>query len=144
MDENKKFHELTAYQGNYVVLYFYPMDFTPGCTKEACKFRDLYSDFTAENIKILGVSWDSPQKHKSFIDEYNLQFTLLSDEDGRVSALYKANGWFFTKRFTYIINPQGEIINVYKDFHIDTHAEEILHFISNHKSTSKKQLPFRH
>jgi peroxiredoxin Q/BCP len=138
LDENKKNHELAFYQGNYVVLYFYPMDFTPGCTAEACNFRDYYSEFTANNIKIIGISWDSPQKHKSFIDKYNLQFSLLSDEGGKISTLYDASGWFFPKRFTYIINPQGVIINVYKNFHIDTHAEDILNFISEHKIESKK------
>ena len=140
MDQNKTKHELYSYKDSYLVLYFYPRDFTPGCTAEACSFRDYYSEFRANNINIIGISSDPPQKHKSFIDKYNLQFSLLSDENGKIATLYDANGWFFPKRFTYVINPQGIIINVYKDFNIDTHSEDILKFISKYKIETQKKI----
>ena len=102
-------HTLSNYQGQFVILYFYPKDNTPGCTKEACSFRDSFSQIRAQNATILGVSWDSSERHASFSKKYNLPFTLLSDIKGDVTEEYKAAGWFMPKRYTYIIDPKGNL-----------------------------------
>ena len=107
-------HTLSDYRGQFIILYFYPKDNTPGCTKEACSFRDNFSQIRAQNATILGVSWDSSEKHASFSEKYNLPFTLLSDIKGDVTEAYKAAGWFMPKRYTYIIDPLGKIVNIYK------------------------------
>ena len=124
-------HTLSDYQGQFVILYFYPKDNTPGCTKEACNFRDNFSQIRSQNATILGVSWDSSKKHASFTEKYNLPFTLLSDLEGDVTELYKAAGWFMPKRYTYIIDPLGSIVSVYTRFDISTHSEEIISFIQS-------------
>ena len=122
-------HTLSDYRGQYIILYFYPKDNTPGCTKEACSFRDNFSQIRAQNATILGVSWDSSEKHASFSEKYNLPFTLLSDITRGVTEGYKAAGWFMPKRYTYIIDPRGEIVNVYKKFDISSHSENIIKFL---------------
>ena len=124
-------HSLSDYQGQFVILYFYPKDNTPGCTKEACSFRDNFSQIRALNATILGVSWDSSKNHASFTEEYGLPFTLLSDIKGDVTRVYKAAGWFMPKRYTYIIDPKGEIVKVYTKFDISSHSDEIITFIQN-------------
>jgi len=122
-------HTLLDYRGQFIILYFYPKDNTPGCTKEACNFRDNFSQIRALNATILGVSWDSLEKHASFSKKYNLPFTLLSDIKGDVTEAYRAAGWFMPKRYTYIIDPKGEIVNVYKKFDISSHSENIIKFL---------------
>ena len=130
-DANGISHTLSDYQGQFVILYFYPKDNTPGCTMEACNFRDNFSEFRAQNAIILGVSWDSSKNHASFTEKYSLPFTLLSDNQGDVSKKYDAAGWFMPKRYTYIIDPKGEIVKVYTKFDISAHSEEIITFIQN-------------
>jgi peroxiredoxin Q/BCP len=130
-DANGIPHTLTDYQGQFVILYFYPKDNTPGCTKEACSFRDSFSEIRAQNATILGVSWDSSKNHASFTEKYGLPFTLLSDIKGDVTGVYKAAGWFMPKRYTYIIDPKGKIIKVYTKFDISAHSEEIITFIQS-------------
>ena len=122
-------HTLSDYRGQFIILYFYPKDNTPGCTKEACNFRDSFSQIRAQNAIILGVSWDSSEKHASFSEKYNLPFTLLSDIKGDVTEAYKAAGWFMPKRYTYIIDPVGKIVNIYKKFDISSHSENIIKFL---------------
>ena len=124
-------HTLSDYQGQFVILYFYPKDNTPGCTKEACNFRDNFSQIRAQNATILGVSWDSSTKHAFFSEKYNLPFTLLSDIEGEVTKAFKATGWFMPKRYTYIIDPLGNIVSIYTRFDISTHSEEIISFIQS-------------
>ena len=124
-------HTLSDYRGQFIILYFYPKDNTPGCTKEACSFRDNFSQIRAQNATILGVSWDSSEKHASFSEKYNLPFTLLSDIKGDVTEAYKAAGWFMPKRYTYIIDPFGNIVSIYTRFDISTHSEEIISFIQS-------------
>ena len=124
-------HSLSDYQGQFVILYFYPKDNTPGCTKEACSFRDNFSQIREQNASILGVSWDSSEEHAIFSEKHNLPFTLLSDNRGHVTAKYKAAGWFMPKRYTYIIDPKGKIVNTYTKFDISTHSAEIITFIQN-------------
>ncbi|MBC8312374.1 MAG: peroxiredoxin [Candidatus Marinimicrobia bacterium] len=128
-------HTLSDYRGQFVILYFYPKDNTPGCTAEACSFRDNFSEIREQNATILGVSWDSSKNHAAFTEKYNLPFTLLSDIKGDVATSYKAAGWFMPKRYTYIIDPLGEIVKVYTQFDISAHSDEIIDFL---KSISKQ------
>lgn len=110
-----------------VVLYFYPKDNTPGCTKEACSFRDLSEDFRVERASIFGVNTDSVESHKKFHEKQKLTFNLLADPDGTVTKLYGAKGWFgLASRVTYLIDSKGIIRKVYPDVTISTHAAELL------------------
>src|SRR5690606_35903908 len=120
-DQDGKKHSLSDYRGQWVVLYFYPKDDTPGCTKEACGFRDSLVELQRLNVAILGVSKDSVASHKKFARKYQLNFPLLSDETGEVIERYGAWGTkkMFGKEYqgilrkTFLINPEGEIVNVY-------------------------------
>lgn len=134
-------HTLSDYRGQFVILYFYPKDNTPGCTKEACSFRDNFSQIRAINATILGVSWDSSEKHAAFSEMYNLPFTLLSDINKDVTKAYKAAGWFMPKRYTYVIDPLGKIINVYTEFDLSTHTVEIITFILSISESQTKTIP---
>jgi thioredoxin-dependent peroxiredoxin len=133
-DQNGVTHTLSQYLGKWVVLYFYPKDDTPGCTKEACNFRDSLEEFQKIGVAILGVSKDSVQSHKKFAEKYQLNFPLLSDEDKSVMIEYKAWGrksflgkeYDGTLRTTYIIDPTGEIRKVYKSVEPFGHKTEIL------------------
>lgn len=134
LDQNEIEHSLAQYRGGYVLLYFYPKDDTPGCTKEACAITDVYNDFKAVGIAVLGVSKDSPQSHKKFATKYNLPFTLLSDSGLAVAEVYGA--WkektMFGKtalgmhRISYLIDPAGMIVNVYPNVDPPNHALQIL------------------
>jgi peroxiredoxin Q/BCP len=100
---------LSKLRGKNVVLYFYPKDFSPGCTREACDFRDSYEDFTDAGAVVVGVSGDSVESHKRFIDEYKLPFTLLSDMKGEVRKLYGTYRilGLVSGRYTFIIDKEG-------------------------------------
>ncbi len=100
---------LSSLRGKIVILYFYPKDFTSGCTKEACHFRDAYEDFTEANAEVVGVSGDSIESHKRFIDQNLLPFTLLSDENGDMKRLYGVAGHLFPGRVTFVIDKEGII-----------------------------------
>ena len=130
-DETNTNHTLSKYRGKNIILYFYPRDNTPGCTKEACSFRDSYSEIIELNTIIFGVSYDKPSKHQGFKSKFSLPFTLLSDIDGAVTKLYDANGWFFPKRKTYLIDPNGVIVKVYEKVDISNHTKDIIDFLSN-------------
>ena len=138
-DQDGKAHKLSDYKGKWVVLYFYPRDDTPGCTREACGFRDYAKQYKAKNAVILGVSKDSVESHKKFAEKYHLNFTLLSDESKEVIKAYKAWGEkkFMGKIFdgvlrkTYLINPEGVIVYAYEKVNPLIHSEEILKDISN-------------
>ncbi len=125
-DQDGQMHNLTQYRGKKVVLYFYPKDGTPGCTKEACSLRDGYTQLKRENITILGVSYDSPQAHKHFIQTQHLPFSLLSDEHKEVAGLYGAKGLFMPKRVTFLINEHGVIVHIFHDVDVANHAQAIL------------------
>lgn len=133
-DQFGKLHKLSDYEGKWVILYFYPKDDTPGCTKEACNFRDSIDKFTKMGVVILGVSKDSVESHKKFADKYHLNFTILSDESKEVIKEYKSWGvkkfmgreFEGTVRNTYLINPKGEIVKFYKKVNPLTHSEQIL------------------
>ena len=125
VDQDKVVHKLSDYSTGRVLLYFYPKDDTPGCTKEACMITEVYDDFKKAGITVLGISSDSPESHKKFKEKYNLPFTLLSDIDKKVIKDYGASSLLFTKRISYLIY-KGVIIKVYPKVDPATHAIEIL------------------
>ncbi len=125
---------LKDFRGEKVVLYFYPKDDTPGCTKEACSFRDAFSEFNKRGIKILGVSPDKEASHKKFADKYKLPFTLLADTDHSIANAY---GTYSQKKFmgrtymgiirtTFLIDEQGKIKKVFEKVKPEEHARDVL------------------
>jgi thioredoxin-dependent peroxiredoxin len=113
--------------GQKTVLYFYPKDDTPGCTKEACAFRDRMQDYAKAGIQVYGVSLDSPESHREFREKYDLNFPLLSDEGGRAAETLGVLGDRGTaRRVTFLLDPEARISRVYPEVTPDTHAEEIL------------------
>ena len=129
-DQDGKVHTLSDYVGSYVLIYFYPKDDTPGCTKEACAIRDDYSVFEKAGIVVFGISKDTSASHKKFAEKYNLPFTLLADTDRKVITAYDAVKEIFgvsgTKRISYLIGPDGKIVKVYPKVDPSEHAQEIL------------------
>lgn len=133
-DQDGQNRSLIEFAGKWVVLYFYPKDDTPGCTKEACTIAEVYNDFAALGAVVLGVSADSPESHKKFREKYNLPFTLLSDPTVKMIQSYKAwkrkmmfgRKFLGIQRMTYIINPSGEIVKVYPKADPASHALELL------------------
>ncbi len=125
VDQNGKTHSLADYQGQWLLLYFYPKDDTPGCTKEACTFRDHFSELQGK-VAVIGVSHDSADSHDKFASKYKLQFPLLSDPERKIIKTYGANGLLFTKRISYLINPEGKIAKVYPSVSPADHAREVL------------------
>jgi peroxiredoxin Q/BCP len=126
LDQDKKEVKLSDYKEGTVLLYFYPKDDTPGCTKEACAITEIYDDFKKNNVVVLGVSSDSPESHTKFRDKYDIPFTLLSDLKKEVIKTYGALGPLgFTKRISYLIK-NGEIVKVYPKVDPANHALEIL------------------
>jgi len=121
---------LSDFHGRKVILYFYPKDQTPGCTKEACAFRDGYSRFTNAGLTVLGCSVDSADAHKAFIQKYNLPFPLLLDPDKKIATEYgAANGipiLGLDRRITYVIDEKGNVLKVYPNVDPSTHATQIL------------------
>ena len=121
-------------RGKKVVLYFYPKDDTPGCTKEACSFRDAFSDFKKRGIEILGVSLDSEASHKKFTAKYKLPFTLLADTDRSIADAYGVYGekkfmgrsYMGVKRMTFLIDEKGKIKKVFERVKPKEHAREVL------------------
>ncbi|MFS8160231.1 MAG: thioredoxin-dependent thiol peroxidase, partial [Candidatus Roizmanbacteria bacterium] len=135
--------QLSDFKGKKVVLYFYPKDDTTGCTAEACSIRDNYSEFTKNQVEILGVSIDSPKSHGKFAQKYDLPFTLMSDEEKKVVNLYQAWGekkfmgrtYMGTYRISYLIDPKGIIRKTYENVKPADHAGEVikdLNEIANH------------
>ena len=126
--------KLSDYKGKNVILYFYPADDTPGCTKEACSFRDSMPKFADLDAVVLGVSKDSLDSHSSFIKKYGLNFTLLSDEDLKVNNLYgtwveKENygkKYWGTERSTFVIGKDGKIKKIFRKVKVDGHEQQVL------------------
>jgi peroxiredoxin Q/BCP len=127
-------HTLSDYRGQWVVLYFYPKDMTPGCTIEACNFRDDFPDFQKLNTIILGISKDSIKRHAKFADKYKLPFSLLSDIYGEVCEKYGVwkekslygKSFMGIVRSSFLINRQGKIAQVYSKVKVKDHATELL------------------
>ncbi|HEY9816042.1 MAG TPA: peroxiredoxin [Candidatus Obscuribacterales bacterium] len=117
---------LADYAGKHVVLYFYPKDDTPGCTQEACSFRDNYTAYQGKNIAVFGVSTDNEASHQAFTSKFDLPFPLLADTEGTITKAYDVDGGGYAKRVTYVIGTDGMITKVYTSVKTDTHATDIL------------------
>ena len=130
---------LADYRGKYVVLYFYPKDMTPGCTTQACDFRDQYEKFSELDAVILGVSPDSVDRHNKFIEKHELPFLLLADEDHQVAETYdvcklKKNfgkEYEGIERSTFIIDKEGNLVKEFRKVKVKDHVEEALQYIEN-------------
>ena len=129
-DQNGEMHSLEDYRDEWVALYFYPKDGTPGCTTEACEFRDDIFKFRRMGTQILGVSLDDEKSHKKFADKYGLPFPLLADSEGTTAEAYgvkkKWLGISIADRQTFLIDPQGRIAKHYDDVDPDSHSAELL------------------
>jgi len=129
-DQDGQLRSLEDYRDKWLALYFYPKDDTPGCTTEACEFRDAVFSFRKFNCQILGISMDDEISHKAFADKYSLPFPLLADTDGITSDIYgvktKILGITFSKRQTFLIDPNGRIAKHYTKVNPATHSLQIL------------------
>ncbi len=126
LDQEGKEHLLSNYHDSYVLVYFYPKDDTPGCTKEACTIRDMYKDFESNGVKVFGISADSVESHKEFAEKYGLPFTILSDPKKEIIKAYGANGTLWTKRISYLLGPENIILKTYPQVDPAHHGAEIL------------------
>ncbi len=141
IDQNGELVTLEQFRGKKVILYFYPKDDTPGCTKEACAFRDNFEKFKEIDVEVLGVSVDDEKKHKKFAEKYNLPFRLLADTEKKIVQDYGVWGekslygkkHMGTNRVTYLIDENGKIEKVFPKVKPETHAEELLQVLSNNK-----------
>jgi len=133
-DETGQVRHLSDFQGQAVVLYFYPKDDTPGCTTEACNFRDDYGEYAKAGVVILGVSPDSPKSHAKFKAKYNLPFSLLADTDHAVCEAYGVWGRkkFMGKEYdgvfrtTFVIGKDGQVVKVFENVKTDGHSAQVL------------------
>jgi peroxiredoxin Q/BCP len=129
-DQTGQLHSLEDYRDKWVVLYFYPKDQTPGCTTQACQFRDDIFAFSEANAQILGVSFDDVESHQEFAEEYDLPFPLLADVAGKAADAYgvatRKLGMKLAKRETFLIDPQGKLVRHYQNVDPDTHSREVL------------------
>jgi peroxiredoxin Q/BCP len=129
-DQNGTMHSLEDYRDEWVALYFYPKDDTPGCTTEACEFRDDIFKFRRMGTQVIGVSLDDEASHKEFSEKYGLPFPLLADPEGTTADAYGVRtrwlGISIAKRQTFLIDPQGRIAKHYEDVDPDTHSAELL------------------
>ena len=133
-DANGGTVRLKDLRGQKVALYFYPKDDTPGCTKEACSFRDAFKDFKKRNIRVLGVSTDGEASHRKFVAKYKLPFTLLSDPEHSIADAYGVYGekkfmgrtYMGVKRITFLIDEKGKVKKVFEKVKPDEHAQEVL------------------
>ncbi|MCP8970960.1 thioredoxin-dependent thiol peroxidase [Ectobacillus sp. SYSU M60031] len=133
---------LSDYHGKNVVLYFYPKDMTPGCTAQACDFRDAYDVFQAQDTVIIGISPDPLDKHAKFIGKYSLPFLLLADEQQTAAQLYDV--WRLKKNFgkeymgiersTFLIDKEGNLVREWRKVKVKNHAEEVADYIRTHLS----------
>jgi peroxiredoxin Q/BCP len=135
MDQNGEIKKLSDFSGQWVVLYFYPKDDTPGCTKEACAFRDDLASLEKLGAKVVGISVDDSDSHAKFAAKYHLPFPLLADEDGKVAESYGALANLFVvkiaKRYTFLIDPKGKISKVYMSVDTSRHSQEIVDDLKN-------------
>ncbi len=134
LDQDGVSHTLSEYAGAWVLIYFYPKDDTPGCTKQACLLRDGFPSFKNLNAVVLGISTDSVKSHKKFAEKYELPFTMLADEEKKVVEAYGVWGlkkfmgkeYMGTSRTSFLISPEGTIEKIYEGVKPDTHAEIVL------------------
>jgi thioredoxin-dependent peroxiredoxin len=136
-DQHGKTISLGDYKGRKVILYFYPKDDTPGCTKEACAFRDSFPEFKKLKVDVLGVSVDDEKSHKKFVEKYQLPFTLLADTEKQIVEAYGVWGeknlygkkYMGINRVTYVIDESGHIAAVFPKVKPESHAEELIIFL---------------
>jgi peroxiredoxin Q/BCP len=140
-DQDGKWHTLADYKGKWVAIYFYPKDDTPGCTTQACSFRDNIFAFNKEGAVILGISVDDVESHKKFAEKHGLPFTLLADADKAVAKQYgvlKSYGVAeFARRDTFIVDPEGRIAKHYESVKPEGHSQVVLEDIKALKAKSK-------
>ncbi|MEO1798807.1 MAG: peroxiredoxin [Cyanobacteria bacterium J06629_2] len=117
---------LADFKGKTVVLYFYPKDDTPGCTKQAQSFRDSFAEYQNKDMVVLGVSQDDQASHQKFKEKYGLPFQLLVDSDGAITQAYDVDGGGYAKRVTYIIDAEGKIAQVDSNVQTSSHATDVL------------------
>lgn len=138
-DQRSASQKLTDFLGKKVLIYFYPRDFTPGCTKEACSIRDAYSNFKKLDTEVLGISKDTIGSHKKFADKYDLPFTLLADPDKKVLEKYGVwqekkflgKSYMGIARMSFLIDEKGRIIKIYKKVNPLFHVQEVLNDLGN-------------
>lgn len=131
--------KLSDYVGKKVIVYFYPRDMTPGCTTQACDFRDHIEQFEAENTVIIGISTDSADRHKKFIDKYNLPFVLLVDDEHKAAEAYGVwveknmfgKKYMGIERSTFLIDEQGKLLNAWHKVKVKDHVAEALAYVQN-------------
>lgn len=129
-DQNGEWHALGDYRGQWLAVYFYPRDDTPGCTTEACNFRDNIYAFKAIGATVVGISVDDVESHKEFSDKYKLPFTILADEDGTTAKAYGVLRDYkllkLASRQSFLVDPEGKIAKHYDDVDPDKHTDEVL------------------
>ena len=140
-DQNGKLHQLSEWRGKWVVLYFYPKDDTPGCTEEACTFRDDLAQLSALDAQVVGISVDTSASHKAFAEKYHLPFPLLADAKAEVATNYGAlSDWLVmkvAKRYTFLINPQGKIAKVYLSVDTSRHSADIVNDLRQFRQAAR-------
>lgn len=142
MNEKGEMVHLSDFKGHNVILYFYPKDMTPGCTTEACDFRDKFEDFSHLNAAVLGVSPDDATKHTKFIDKHGLPFSLLVDEDHAVAEAYGV--WVLKKmygrefmgieRSTFLIDTEGKLVKAWRKVRVKNHIEEVYAYLAEREA----------
>jgi peroxiredoxin Q/BCP len=142
-DQRGEWHTLEQHRGKWIALYFYPKDDTPGCTKEACSFRDNIFAFDELNAVVLGVSLDDVASHEEFSEKYSLPFSILADSEKQAATSYgvlmKIGPMTLAKRQSFLINPDGVIVKHYGKVNPDTHTEEVLNDLRELKEESDQQ-----
>jgi peroxiredoxin Q/BCP len=139
-DQNGKWHTPADHQGRWVVLYFYPKDFTPGCTTEVCAFRDDVAKLRQQGADVLGVSLDDVKSHADFAAKYHVPFPLLSDADSKTAQAYgvltSKMGFKYARRTTFLIDPQGRVAKVYEDVDPEKNSAQVLADLATLKASS--------
>lgn len=140
-DQNGTLRSLSDWRGKWLVLYFYPKDDTPGCTEEACSFRDDWLQLSGLDAQVVGISIDVTASHKAFAEKYHLPFPLLADDKGEVAAKYGAvSNWLvmkLAKRYTFLIDPSGKIVKTYLSVDTSRHSAEIVADLKQFKSAAR-------
>ncbi len=134
VDQDNNSQKLSDFRGQWILLYFYPKDDTPGCTKEACAIRDMMPDFKKIKLQVFGVSIQNAKSHKKFAEKYDLPFTLLVDEDKKIVNKYgvwvkkkfMGREYMGTLRTSFLIDPKGKIVKIYESVKPELHATEVL------------------
>lgn len=139
-DQNGKWHTSADHHGHWVVLYFYPKDFTPGCTTEVCTFRDDIAKLRQAGADVLGVSLDDVKSHADFAAKYHVPFPLLSDADSSTAQAYgvlaSKIGFKYARRTTFLIDPQGKVAKVYQDVDPEKNSAQVLADLASLKASS--------